>query len=48
MIQGRYVTENFDTYMIPGIGDIPTNMHVKAMEELCEGDSYTDEGGLVK
>ena len=44
MIQGRYVTENFDTYMIPGIGDIPTNMHVKAMEELWEGDSYGPRG----
>ena len=44
MIQGKYVTENFDTYMIPGIGDIPTNMHVKAMEELWEGDSYGPRG----
>ncbi|WP_338448538.1 xanthine dehydrogenase subunit D [Niallia oryzisoli] len=44
MIQGRYVTENLDTYMIPGIQDIPTNMHLKAIEELWEGDSYGPRG----
>ena len=30
--------------MIPGIRDIRTNMHVKAMEELWEGDSYGPRG----
>jgi nicotinate dehydrogenase large molybdopterin subunit len=44
MIDGRYVTENFDTYLIPGIQDIPANMHVRAIEELWNGDSYGPRG----
>lgn len=44
MMEGRYVTENFDSYLIPGIQDIPSNMHVRAIEDLWEGDSYGPRG----
>lgn len=44
MEQGQYVTQNFDSYLIPGIGDVPFAMNVKAIETLYEGDSYGPRG----
>jgi len=44
MVQGKYVTENLDTYLIPGIQDIPENMHVHAIEELWEEDAHGPRG----
>ncbi|MBY0095752.1 xanthine dehydrogenase subunit D [Mesobacillus maritimus] len=44
MEEGRYVTNNFDSYLIPGIQDIPASMHVRAIEDLWEGDSYGPRG----
>jgi nicotinate dehydrogenase large molybdopterin subunit len=44
MEDGRYLTENLDTYLIPGINDIPNQMDVLAVEELYEGDSYGPRG----
>jgi CO/xanthine dehydrogenase Mo-binding subunit len=44
MEQGRYMTENLDSYLIPSIHDIPANMNVEGIEELYEGDSYGPRG----
>ncbi len=44
MIDGRYVTKNFDTYLIPGISDVPFETNVTAIEQLYEGDIYGPRG----
>lgn len=44
MEKGKYVTENFDSYLIPTINDIPLSMDITAIEELWEGDSYGPRG----
>ncbi|AKP47397.1 xanthine dehydrogenase subunit D [Bacillus smithii] len=44
MKQGSYVTNNFDSYLIPTVKDIPTSMDITAIEELCEGDEYGPRG----
>lgn len=44
MMQGRYTTENFDTYILPTIQDIPPQMNIKAIEELWDGDMYGPRG----
>ncbi|OAH53235.1 xanthine dehydrogenase subunit D [Domibacillus aminovorans] len=41
---GRYVTENFDTYLIPSIADIPFHTNVQAIEALYKDDSHGPRG----
>ena len=40
MQDSRYVTTNLDTYLIPTIQDIHTNLEVEAIEDLPEGDLW--------
>ncbi|ALC82270.1 xanthine dehydrogenase subunit D [Bacillus gobiensis] len=44
MSEGRYLTGNLDTYLIPGIQDVPPDINIHAIEELCEGDIYGPRG----
>lgn len=44
MQDSRYVTTNLDTYLIPTIQDIHTNLDVEAIEDLPEGDSFGPRG----
>lgn len=44
MSESRYVTENLDSYLIPGICDVPFKMEVEAIETLYEGDYYGPRG----
>ncbi|MFZ4452600.1 xanthine dehydrogenase subunit D [Salibacterium aidingense] len=44
MRQGRYLTENLDTYMIPGISDVPFDLDVHPIESLSENDPYGPRG----
>ncbi|GKU82867.1 xanthine dehydrogenase subunit D [Niallia sp. NCCP-28] len=44
MENGRYMTENLDTYLIPTIADIPKETNVTAIETLVEGDDYGPRG----
>lgn len=44
MQDSRYVTTNLDTYLIPTIQDIHTNLEVEAIEDLPEGDSFGPRG----
>ncbi|MFB5662834.1 xanthine dehydrogenase subunit D [Alteribacillus sp. HJP-4] len=44
MLEGRYTTENLDTYIIPGISDVPFEINVHAIEKLEKGDSYGPRG----
>lgn len=44
MLEGNYVTENFDTYLMPNIVDVPFQTSVYAIEELEEGDTYGPRG----
>ena len=44
MEKGEYTTENFDTYLIPTICDIPPEMNVYAIETLQPGDSFGPKG----
>ncbi|WP_018922808.1 xanthine dehydrogenase subunit D [Salsuginibacillus kocurii] len=44
MEEGEYQTVNFDSYLIPGIGDMPASIEVEAVETLAEGDSYGPRG----
>ncbi|WP_312095750.1 xanthine dehydrogenase subunit D [Niallia sp.] len=44
MENGRYMTENLDTYLIPTILDIPKETNVFAIEELVSGDIYGPRG----
>ncbi|ARK28933.1 xanthine dehydrogenase subunit D [Halalkalibacter krulwichiae] len=42
--EGKYVTKNLDTYLIPTIFDVPEQHRVSAIEELPEGDSFGPRG----
>lgn len=44
MENGRYMTENLDTYLIPTILDIPKETNVFAIEDLVSGDTYGPRG----
>jgi len=44
MLDSKYVTQNFDTYLIPCIADIPFETNVYAIEELYKDDSYGPRG----
>ena len=44
MSESSYVTENLDSYLIPGICDVPFKMEVEAIETLDEGDPYGPRG----
>ncbi|MER2106755.1 MAG: xanthine dehydrogenase subunit D [Solibacillus sp.] len=44
IVDGKYATENFDSYLIPNIVDVPFNTKVYAIEELVEGDAYGPRG----
>lgn len=44
MIDAKYVTENFDSYLIPNIVDVPFETNVYAIEDLVEGDPYGPRG----
>ncbi|WP_445487072.1 xanthine dehydrogenase subunit D [Niallia sp. 03133] len=44
MEEGRYMTENLDTYLIPTILDIPKETNVTALENLADGDEYGPRG----
>ncbi|MDZ5784167.1 xanthine dehydrogenase subunit D [Marinococcus luteus] len=41
---GHYQTENFDTYLMPGVKDLPDNVTVKPREEVMEGDIHGPRG----
>lgn len=44
MEKGHYLNDNFDTYLIPTIQDVPFAMNVKAIEKLQDGDIYGPRG----
>ena len=44
MAQGQYLTNNFDTYLIPTIADQNGPVEVLAIEDLPEGDAYGPRG----
>jgi CO/xanthine dehydrogenase Mo-binding subunit len=44
MQDSRYMTTNLDTYLIPTIQDIHTNLEVEAIEDLPEGDPFGPRG----
>ncbi|MFL6556812.1 MAG: xanthine dehydrogenase family protein molybdopterin-binding subunit, partial [Bacillus sp. (in: firmicutes)] len=44
MDKGIYLTDNFDTYLIPTICDVPYQMNVEAIEELVTGDRFGPRG----
>lgn len=44
MEKGNYLNDNFDTYLIPTIQDVPFVMNVKAVEKLQDGDIYGPRG----
>jgi xanthine dehydrogenase D subunit len=44
MENGHYVNDNFDTYLIPTIQDVPFVMNVEAIEKLQDGDIYGPRG----
>jgi xanthine dehydrogenase D subunit len=44
MEQGMYLTNNFDTYLIPTICDVPSSVNTEAIETLMEGDPYGPRG----
>jgi len=44
MERGRYVTNNFDTYLIPTIADLAGPVDVWAIEEPPEGDEHGPRG----
>ena len=44
MLNGRYMTENLDSYLIPTILDIPKVTNVIAIEDLASGDTYGPRG----
>jgi CO/xanthine dehydrogenase Mo-binding subunit len=41
---GRYVTRNLDSYMVPTIADAPESLAVSALEQLDERDPYGPRG----
>ncbi|PLS03230.1 xanthine dehydrogenase subunit D [Neobacillus cucumis] len=44
MEKGIYVTDNFDTYFIPTICDVPYKTKVEAIDQLAEGDLFGPRG----
>ncbi|MFC4766733.1 xanthine dehydrogenase subunit D [Effusibacillus consociatus] len=44
MEKGRYSTQNFDSYLIPTIRDVPLDVNVEAIEALHPNDSYGPRG----
>ena len=44
MVEGKYVTENLDSYLMPNFVDMPFATNVYAIEELVEGDPYGPRG----
>ena len=44
MVDSQYVTQNFDSYLMPNIVDVPFETNVYAIEELFEGDPYGPRG----
>ncbi|UOQ83360.1 xanthine dehydrogenase subunit D [Gracilibacillus salinarum] len=44
MKEGKYMTENLDGYLIPGIRDVPFSMGVTAIEDLEKGDPFGPRG----
>jgi xanthine dehydrogenase D subunit len=42
--EGRTITTNLDTYMVPSIRDVPTAISVTALEDLDEGDPWGPRG----
>lgn len=44
MVNANYVAENFDSYLMPNIVDVPFETNVYAIEELVEGDAYGPRG----
>lgn len=44
MQNANYIAQNFDTYLIPNIVDVPFETNVYAIEELYEGDCYGPRG----
>ena len=44
MTEGQYATENFDSYLIPGMKDVPFHLGVEAIETLPNGDEYGPRG----
>jgi len=41
---GKYLTDNFDTYLIPTIADVPLSMNIEAIESLSDGDVFGPRG----
>ncbi|MEH7418394.1 xanthine dehydrogenase subunit D [Neobacillus drentensis] len=44
MEKGIYLTDNFDSYIIPTICDVPYKTNVEAIEKLVEGDRFGPRG----
>ncbi|WNS80565.1 xanthine dehydrogenase subunit D [Domibacillus sp. DTU_2020_1001157_1_SI_ALB_TIR_016] len=44
MTEGQYATENFDSYLVPGIQDVPFELELEAIETLPPGDHYGPRG----
>ncbi|MDF2960824.1 MAG: xanthine dehydrogenase [Paenibacillus sp.] len=44
MKNGSYLTNNFDTYLIPTIKDVPSSLLVDAIDSLPEGDAFGPRG----
>ncbi|MRH44344.1 xanthine dehydrogenase subunit D [Aquibacillus halophilus] len=44
MVEGKYITENLDAYLIPSISDVPFAMMTEAIESLHDGDPYGPRG----
>lgn len=44
MQDGRYVTANLDTYMVPSIADAPESVATYALEDLDPGDPFGPRG----
>ena len=44
MRDGRYLADNLDLYMLPGIADAPESLMTFALEDLDEGDSFGPRG----
>ncbi|MBM7571127.1 xanthine dehydrogenase subunit D [Aquibacillus albus] len=44
MQEGKYITENLDSYLIPSIQDVPFALGVEAIESLDDGDVYGPRG----
>ncbi|WP_251550955.1 xanthine dehydrogenase subunit D [Neobacillus muris] len=44
MHHGNYQTDNFDSYLIPTIKDVPYSMQVEAIEKLAPGDAFGPRG----